>query len=126
MSSAPEPTLGKHEIAQLISAFRTSRAYCLRVTSGNTHLSLAVPAAPTPARGVAQVLSPSVGVFTPQIRQGNPISSGAKIGTIKRLNAEIDITAAQDGTLQAISQPEGAFVEYGAPVFEIALNETDK
>lgn len=122
MSAAPEHNLGKDEIAQLIKAFRTSGAQRLRLTSGDTYLSLTVLAAPATDLVIAQLLSPSVGIFAPQINRGASISSGEKIGVIKRLNSEIDILAAQDGTVQAVTQAEGAFVEYGAPVFEIALN----
>ncbi|MEK7860604.1 MAG: biotin/lipoyl-containing protein [Chloroflexota bacterium] len=72
---------------------------------------------------VQRVRATTVGIFSAakEWRPGDAVKRGTILGAIQSLGHVADITAPADGTIQEILAAAGAPVEYGQPLFAIAL-----
>lgn len=72
---------------------------------------------------VQRVHATTVGMFsaTKEWRSGDAVTRGAVLGAIQSLGHMADITAPADGTIAEVLVAIGAPVEYGQPLFAIAL-----
>lgn len=89
----------------------------------------AEPAAPREREAVAEpeqvqrVRATTVGIFsaTREWKAGDDVKRGTVLGAIQSLGHMADITAPADGKIEEILVAAGAPVEYGQPLFAIAL-----
>ena len=72
---------------------------------------------------VQRVRATTVGIFSAakEWQPGDAVKRGTILGAIQSLGHVADITAPADGTIQEILAAAGAPVEYGQPLFAIAL-----
>ncbi|MBU6423821.1 MAG: hypothetical protein KGJ98_04150 [Chloroflexota bacterium] len=72
---------------------------------------------------VQRVHATTVGIFsaTKEWKSGDAVTRGTVLGAIQSLGAMADITAPADGTIDEVLVAIGAPVEYGQPLFAIAL-----
>ena len=70
-----------------------------------------------------RVHATSVGIFsaTREWAAGDPVTAGASLGAIQSLGHMTEITAPVDGVLTSVLIAGGAPVEYGQPLFAIAI-----
>ena len=72
---------------------------------------------------VQRVRATTVGIFssTREWHKGDDVTRGTVLGAIQSLGHMADITAPADGQIEEILVAAGAPVEYGQPLFAIAL-----
>lgn len=110
------------DLQQIVDAFRGSGCTLLELTSGAIRLRLGRrPAESSPSAGgkTVPVAAPFVGTFTGSVAAGQTVGKGAVLGTIRSLRTETGVLATEAGTIAAQLVPEGSFVAFGAPLFEI-------
>ncbi|WP_158884898.1 acetyl-CoA carboxylase biotin carboxyl carrier protein [Amycolatopsis anabasis] len=87
----------------------------------------AAPPEPAPEPGT-YLRAPAVGLFyvapnpgaEPFVRVGDVVRPGQQIGIIEAMKVMIPVEAEQGGRVLAVVAENGAPVEYGAPLFELA------
>ena len=78
----------------------------------------------------ADVLCPLIGVFHTSPAQGEPpfayvgkkVNKGDVLCIIESMKMHSEITSDYDGTVISVFMPDDALVEYGQPLFRIALD----
>lgn len=72
---------------------------------------------------VQRVRATTVGIFSTsrEWRPGDQVERGTVLGAVQSLGHMADITAPADGTIEQVLAASGAPVEYGQPLFAIAL-----
>lgn len=72
---------------------------------------------------VQRVRATTVGIFSAakEWRRGDDVKRGAILGAIQSLGHMADITAPADGRIDEVLVAAGAPVEYGQPLFAIAI-----
>jgi len=75
------------------------------------------------AEKVQRVRATTVGIFSTarEWRPGDVVERGTILGAIQSLGHMADITAPADGKIEEVLAATGAPVEYGQPLFAIAL-----
>lgn len=70
-----------------------------------------------------RVHATTVGIFSAarEWRAGDPVTRGEALGGIQSLGHMAEVTAPADGEIREVLAPGGAPVEYGQPLFVIAL-----
>ncbi|OGN77317.1 MAG: hypothetical protein A3G84_05405 [Chloroflexi bacterium RIFCSPLOWO2_12_FULL_71_12] len=105
-------------------------AFALKVTRQTAPpAEAAVPGAKVEREAVAEpepvqrVRATTVGIFsaTREWQAGDAVERGTVLGAIQSLGHMADITAPADGKIEEILVAAGAPVEYGQPLFAIAL-----
>ncbi|WP_300556619.1 hypothetical protein [Maricaulis sp.] len=119
--------IGDDDLDHLINVFRGSDFTLLDLKSGAIRLRLSRQPAAAPLPGSAgsgsgnslRVVAPFVGTLTSRVAAGHRVGAGAVLGTIRSLCAETEVVVTEGGTVAAQLVPDGRFVAYGEPLFEM-------
>jgi acetyl-CoA carboxylase biotin carboxyl carrier protein len=100
--------------------------FAVSVSRGRKTVSAAVPAATepdVPAEKTQRVHATTVGVFSTarEWSSGDSVARGDVLGGIQSLGHTAEINAPADGEIREVLVTGGAPVEYGQPLFVIAL-----
>lgn len=106
---------------------RDSLAPAAAASTGETRApgaAAAVREATAEPEPVQRVRATTVGIFsaTKEWQAGDQVKKGTVLGAIQSLGHMADITAPADGKIEEILVAAGAPVEYGQPLFAIALH----
>jgi acetyl/propionyl-CoA carboxylase alpha subunit len=113
------------DLGQIVDAFRRSGRGSLDLRIGATRLRLGLPASQTDEiTGVlTTATAPFVGVFSTDVRVGQAVDAGTRLGVIRSIRAETEVSAAKVGTITAQHAAEGSFVAFGDSLFAIKSME---
>ena len=122
------------ELARLLEGSRATSIeaetddFSLRVTRSAPAANAAEPAirerdAVAEAEKLQRVHATTVGIFSSakEWRKGDDVTRGTVLGAIQSLGHMADITAPTDGRIEEVLVAAGAPVEYGQPLFAIAI-----
>ncbi|KAA9166522.1 acetyl-CoA carboxylase biotin carboxyl carrier protein subunit [Amycolatopsis acidicola] len=118
-------------------AHNGSRPGSLHVRAGGVAIELdfgggpaAVPREEPEAAGEDLVVAPTVGVFyrapspgaEPFVREGDRVTAGQQVAIVEAMKLAIPVAAGRDGTILRVLKDNGADVEYGEPLLELAAS----
>ncbi len=112
-------------LARIATAFERSRfdTLVLRWQGGGLSLRKAAPSdAPVPPAATYVVVSPKIGIFhiaDTGVAVGLDVAPQSALGFIDVLGDRHPVTAPKAGTIAECCVADGAFVEYGAPLFRL-------
>lgn len=89
------------------------------------------PPEPVSDQEIHHVCSPIVGAFyrspkpgaAPFIEEGSTVNVGQQVAIVEAMKLMVPVDADQVGTVVAILKKDGEFVEYGEPLYTLALCE---
>lgn len=97
------------------------------IKSGDLKVTVSrAQAATAPAAGGVKVLAPRLGIFRApkeKVSAGEQVAADAVLGSIEVLEDVYPVPAGQSGRVQEAYVTDGAFVEYGQPLFLLAPTE---
>lgn len=137
------PPLEREDLLAILHAFRQSRFDRIRLQVGPVRIAVdrtapsrasaraPIPGAPGPApddeAGLSTVASPSLGWFVgrsgpeapPFVERGRDVRPDTTIGAIDVLGTRTEVKAGVCGSVVEVAVEEGAFVEFGQPLFRV-------
>ena len=67
------------------------------------------------------IKSPRVGIFSSNVKSGDKIKKGDKVGVITAMNVPHDLCADQDGTIKSVLVESGIGVAFGVELIELEV-----
>ena len=115
------------DLALLLESFKSSEWNELALSLDGMRLELTKPGAERPAPSEAapappathSVTSPSIGVFHPRAKAGDPVEPEDVVATVQVLKVTLDVKAGAKGTVQTVHATDGDMVEHGQPLFTV-------